>query len=1505
MKTKLHLFFWVLILFGTVVRGQITNSVTYDFTDGTIIAAKQSTDGKLTLGGAYIWHNSSPTGYGLDLKVNQEINISVTGSCTIRFLGSKYSGLKLVGTAKVSGDLGTQDSKVVNDKVDTYDFVYSGVAAVLNFKSIAGTGNDIYLPKIEVIPAQLGKNFTSAEKNIAYAFDLRDSSIITSATPGNATFELGLFKIEPGSSNAFSLNGAQHGIAFKTGNKITLKVAGNSYIKVATDQYSGGTIKATSTTGAFDVVSVSNTGTTFSTASPAYVNFLYVGTAGTVTLESVGTNYLPYIEVSPVPYPVTLSSYVQKAGTISINGTTINLQAGADAATNASVTVSSGTVISATNEKASVRINLNGNALSSFTPVLTGDIASVSSTNDVMTVTYANSATDPKTYSITIKDNSIVANPEFGKTYTYNFANGSELPQTAYTALRYNTYVTNDGLVTIKSNTSTDAVKFGYHDSAHGGVFYSGNSFDIAVAGNATITFIACMYGSSDAVLEFRDASNTLLGTINAQNKGLTDAQPFSFSYTGPKGIITAKLVSASSPTGEIYIHGMNVENAAEVITSNGKTDVWDFGAKKIDETLYNNKLTKTEINAWYPSSVVVGSNGNVLPSFSAGVLSWVGGSNDRLRTLNTDLTRYDETYGGTTDYQGRVYVNGSAAVGRYLSLTLSADDEVTVVAKADGDGIVNFQYVGNPTEQTDQIAISSTITELKFVAKKAGTYHIFDTKDKPSYFRIYRKDADYVNLTGALDVTQASGIPSGYNVLFTNAAGKVFPATITSGNYTVKLPAGYTYNISLSNANGYVVDNGSSLQVLKTTTSHDVVIKKVQLYTVNGTITGLGTSISNLVLKYTAPVSANKIYVPTPVINTANATYTVDLEPNTEYTISGQNVNDYEILANTITITGTTSTNVAFTAKQTYPITINTTGLNATQIGNLKLTFTNLNESGYVYNFNTITGIVLRNGTYSISYSGLDSSVVMTLTSNLNVANAATSKTLDFVSSASPGSISYAAVLTVGSDKPYKTINAALADVARMTRTSTDRVTVMIDPGNYEEMLVINQANVTLKNAASSPSIALLNKGVDIDANAVRVTSYYGHGYNYYSMSSDQKWHADVLKVNKENGYLSYENKGSGTTNGSYWNATVAVAASGFEANDIIFENSFNQYISKKESEDVVVQWATGGKGVRPTDYGNVAVQNKSFVERAAAIAVFNNVDKVILNKCRVIGRQDSFYGGTGSRVVVYKGVMMGGTDYIFGGMNAVFYKTDLAMNTSDVSSDVCYITAAQQASGRGYLMFECKVTTAIPGTETASQYRSKPGYFGRPWAATTSEVVYFNTTIETTNFTGNENQSLIMPIGWNDSLSGQSAKMYEYGTVEQSGVNNQSTRASWATTLSTVTGKTAAVPTLTDGTAITTFNFTKGSDNWDPLPQLISNENLGVKDNTPTSAVNVVGYQNRISVSNVKSETAVAIYSITGAKVKSFKTSQDIDFEFQNGVWIVVVKAADGQKSVKVITH
>jgi hypothetical protein len=159
-------------------------------------------------------------------------------------------------------------------------------------------------------------------------------------------------------------------------------------------------------------------------------------------------------------------------------------------------------------------------------------------------------------------------------------------------------------------------------------------------------------------------------------------------------------------------------------------------------------------------------------------------------------------------------------------------------------------------------------------------------------------------------------------------------------------------------------------------------------------------------------------------------------------------------------------------------------------------------------------------------------------------------------------------------------------------------------------------------------------------------------------------------------------------------------------------------------------------------------------------------------------------------------------------GGMIAIFNKCDLVFNTSDDKNDIGYITAAQQKSGRGYLMYECHVTSVVPGVDVDAEYckdGSKPGYFGRPWTANTSEVVFYNTTIDVSNAEGYKGQSLIVTDGWLNTLGGESSGMCEYGTVESAGVDNSASRVSWATAL------TGTNPKLADGTYVTLDAFRK----------------------------------------------------------------------------------------------
>src|SRR6056300_109972 len=152
-------------------------TVNYDFLDGSVIAAGQSPDGSLVLGGTYSHHGTS---YGLNMKKDATISIQVSGSCTISFLGSAYSSLAMEGTSVSAGDLGVISTKVVNDKVDSYDFTYSGEATTLTFKAIedpaGGQNSDVYLPSISVIPTKLMSESAALPADLTeYTFTASDN----------------------------------------------------------------------------------------------------------------------------------------------------------------------------------------------------------------------------------------------------------------------------------------------------------------------------------------------------------------------------------------------------------------------------------------------------------------------------------------------------------------------------------------------------------------------------------------------------------------------------------------------------------------------------------------------------------------------------------------------------------------------------------------------------------------------------------------------------------------------------------------------------------------------------------------------------------------------------------------------------------------------------------------------------------------------------------------------------------------------------------------------------------------------------------------------------------------------------------------------------------------------------------------------------------------------------------------------------------------------------------
>ena len=1108
-----------------------------------------------------------------------------------------------------------------------------------------------------------------------------------------------------------------------------------------------------------------------------------------------------------------------------------------------------------------------------------------------------------------------------------------------------------DALTGNDVNAANGAVKWTngkWHSAGYGVFVGNGASLDINVKGSAKITFVTSQYNNSGKLITATstDAKGTF--EVPEECKVAADGDRLTVTYTAGDAESATLTLSFG---GTVYIPALIIEPVSDepkppVVLDTSKIDVWDFGAEALDAAKYNNNLTVDIINAFYPG-VAPGTASQILKSFTAkdgagkdAVKFNDGGkTNNRLRTTNTAVTRYDDkslTDEDGNTYTGYVYSNSSGAETVNLEIYLYEGDILTTwLGSNGGDAVYELKGPDGKAHASFNYT-SGKARKATFYAGAEGWYKLWCTNEKLVCARILREHVPVVAVSGT--VTAPGSIPSGYKLVFTNTiTKKATECSVDGGSYTVDLCGKYSYDVSLKDANGFVVSAASNAVTLESADkTHDISIESVDIVTLTGNVTGLDDKLADMELTFTS----DKVYVPEFDVDTAGA-YTLKLEKGVTYAVTADGVNDYTLNTTEISASADGTKNIEFTKKPVYDVTVTVKGI--TDTTGVRVTFANIapEEEGYEYTFGIGDKIQLRDGQYKVTlggiakkhveqgttadakingagttvtipveelpptwdfakmntntaienidgqdyYSGLKlkgvainktyllanasteaatitipdvtKGSVVTIkycytaafdagdvsvdeksgsTSQIDSVQATAAEDGDFVittskktsgsqtyfcsievSDASSGG-EYRDTLQVGPDKEFSTINDALAAVRDMSRTADQAVTIMIDPGDYEEMLVIDTPNIKLVNASKTPSIALKDKGVGIDDNAVRVTWYYGHGYTYYSMGPDCKYDKDLLAVNKANGYASFKNPGSGTTNGSYWNATVVITADKVTADGIIFENSFNQYVSAKSVEDVIEAQSGAKEGTvaraSMKTVGDTKVQEKEYVERAAALSIYNDKKEIYFNNCKFIGRQDTLYGGVGVTAGFNKCDILGGTDYIFGGMTAVFKNCNLMFNTNDQTSkgekdDVGYITAPQQSSGRGYLMYECRVTSTTPGVDTASNYTSKPGYFGRPWQGKTGEAVFYKTTVDAADAKwASLGESLIAAVGWNSSLGGESELCGEYGTIEKANVDNTGSRAGWA--------KVFTEPALADGSPITIETFL-GS--WNPF--------------------------------------------------------------------------------------
>ena len=250
--------------------------------------------------------------------------------------------------------------------------------------------------------------------------------------------------------------------------------------------------------------------------------------------------------------------------------------------------------------------------------------------------------------------------------------------------------------------------------------------------------------------------------------------------------------------------------------------------------------------------------------------------------------------------------------------------------------------------------------------------------------------------------------------------------------------------------------------------------------------------------------------------------------------------------------------------------------------------------------------------------------------------------------------------VVKVGSNEQYQTIQSAL-DANQSSLK--DRLVLEIDPGTYMEAVQVNKPGVIFKNA-------------DLTGQKAVIITYNNYSSNTFDANGN---------------FVPQDSHDLGTS--KCGTVIVMAAATGFSAENITFENSYNVTDHTKEGE------------------------------QTPAVAFDSLADQVYLKNCNLIGRQDTVYlQGKGNRVYISGGKIEGTVDFVFGDANALIENATINMAYFN-GRKTGYFAAPNTAKGQAGLVFNnCQLTVD-------SQYGSNAAiYLARPWQTTvqtTSKVV------------------------------------------------------------------------------------------------------------------------------------------------------------------------------------
>lgn len=245
------------------------------------------------------------------------------------------------------------------------------------------------------------------------------------------------------------------------------------------------------------------------------------------------------------------------------------------------------------------------------------------------------------------------------------------------------------------------------------------------------------------------------------------------------------------------------------------------------------------------------------------------------------------------------------------------------------------------------------------------------------------------------------------------------------------------------------------------------------------------------------------------------------------------------------------------------------------------------------------------------------------------------------------------------------------------------ERVTVYFAPAVYREHTELTAPFVTYK--AMYPE----------SEEPVNITFYYGCGNAYESTNK-----TDV------------GNSNCGST-------IINESAHDFIAENIMFENSYNIYMTEEELTD----WSEYPYNLSKVTQRAQADFIRMSTYQTQALALTVNADKCKFINCDIISRQDTlFINGHGNRVYFENCFIEGTVDFIFGNGTAVF--ESCTINSPYHSG---HVTAGSHEDdiAFGFLFKDCELTRIATTPSAAPEDASYS--LGRPWH-NKAMVCYYN---------------------------------------------------------------------------------------------------------------------------------------------------------------------------------